>query len=271
MKIERFKRQKEAKLKLSELQKLQTTEMKKINESENKTEVINEEDEEEEEEVVREIELLKLTIAMYHALDELSLVTQEVTLLQHAQKQMTQQQNQHITDEKHHHVERESQTHRRPLIATKITSVNGRLVATPVVIDSTSTKSSTTTTTTTSSSSSSSNITQLPVPIASRLQMQQEVFQPGWIQPTLTVEQAAEIEMQFQAKGSMSKSSSTTQHQHQHQPTTNENDEDHPIKSDDEDAPDYDTRGVYKKREWDDWKDDNPRGWGNTGNKGYIY
>jgi hypothetical protein len=34
---------------------------------------------------------------------------------------------------------------------------------------------------------------------------------------------------------------------------------------------DSDEEGIYKKRDWDDWKDDNPKGSGNTGNKGYVY
>jgi hypothetical protein len=34
---------------------------------------------------------------------------------------------------------------------------------------------------------------------------------------------------------------------------------------------DSDEEGIYKKRDWDDFKDNNPKGSGNTGNKGYVY
>jgi immunoglobulin-binding protein 1 len=259
MKIERFKRLKETKLKLEEL-RAQTTSNQTVAPTDSTLsrkkppdESNGMEDGDEDESLLREVRLLQLKIAACTALDELALVLQEIPLLQRAQ-----QQSQRPT-EPTKAVEAPAQRD-RPLVATKIASVNGRLVATPLVL----------------SPSASDTAPALPVAVASRLQMQQEVFRPGWPQPTLTVEQAAEIEMQFRAKGDATSSSGSSPatanatSKESSEPTSGR-DKEKATKSDDEDAPDYDAHGVYKKREWDDWKDDNPTGWGNTGNKGYVY
>jgi immunoglobulin-binding protein 1 len=267
-KIDRFKRQKEAKLKLEELQKKQlstTNKHTQLNNKNNENQSMNNnnnnnDEESDDEENVRELRLLRLDIAVRDTLDELALVTQEIPLLQHAQQQQQQQQqqnneNREVTKED----ERSHRSDNKPLTATRISVVDGRLVATPLPLSHHNKN--------TSASTNKENAIPLPVPIASRLQMQAEVFQPGWPQPTLTVEEAAELEMKYRAKSTPS-SNKTTQHK---EGTEDDNNNTSSVKSDDEDAPDYDTRGVYKKREWDDWKDDNPRGWGNTGNKGYVY
>ena len=72
------------------------------------------------------------------------------------------------------------------------------------------------------------------------------VFRPSHILPTLTIEQFGEIEMK-QLKERMEREKSE-------QMTQDKEEEDG---SDDE-------RTVYKCRQWDDFKDDNPRGWGNS-------
>jgi len=81
---------------------------------------------------------------------------------------------------------------------------------------------------------------------ADRQRKQQEVFRPSWNQPTITVEESAAIEMRFAAKSS--------------QPAEKEQDSEEDEQESDE--------AVRKAREWDDYKDTHPAGWGNRVNQG---
>ena len=78
--------------------------------------------------------------------------------------------------------------------------------------------------------------------------IKEAVFLPGWRQPTLMVEEAAEIEMQFAAKGAGGAASGSQE------PLSGEDEED--FKANDDES-------LRKQREWDDWVDYNPTGIGN--------
>ncbi|XP_049849257.1 uncharacterized protein LOC126318305 isoform X2 [Schistocerca gregaria] len=85
--------------------------------------------------------------------------------------------------------------------------------------------------------------------IDKRLQIRKAVFKPHWTQPTMSVEEAGEIEYniaQAQAKRQAELAKKNRE-------------------GEDEEAADL------KAREWDDWKDEHPKGSGNTGSKGYVY
>lgn len=77
-----------------------------------------------------------------------------------------------------------------------------------------------------------------------REQKQRNVFRPSWNQPTMSVEDAAALEMRFAAKST---------------PTTVKDEADEEEENDED---------IYKKREWDDYKDDHPAGWGNRMRQG---
>jgi len=82
-----------------------------------------------------------------------------------------------------------------------------------------------------------------------RGELKAQVFRPHWIQPTVTIEQAAAIDMQYAVKGGGPQSAK-------------------PKKQDEDSDPD-DEEKVKKARAWDDWCDDNPTGSGNSlGNLG---
>eukprot|EP01116_Phalansterium_solitarium_P015776 TRINITY_DN3518_c0_g1_i1.p1 TRINITY_DN3518_c0_g1~~TRINITY_DN3518_c0_g1_i1.p1 ORF type:complete len:137 (+),score=23.03 TRINITY_DN3518_c0_g1_i1:465-875(+) len=80
-----------------------------------------------------------------------------------------------------------------------------------------------------------------------RIQLQQQVFQPGHILPTMTPEQWAEEQMRLGLLPSPGDAPPEP-------PNKKEEDEF------DEDELEADRR---KKSAWDDWKDDNPKGAGN--------
>jgi len=69
--------------------------------------------------------------------------------------------------------------------------------------------------------------------------------------PTMSVEEAGEIEYQLMMRRQ------AEQKQKQQKKSTK--------RSDDEEEED---KELKKNRDWDDWKDDNPRGWGNRMNQG---
>merc|ERR1712137_135139 len=74
-------------------------------------------------------------------------------------------------------------------------------------------------------------------------ELRAQVFRPHWIQPTMTIEEQAQIEMQNMVTGGGPQSEK---------------------KSDSEESDPDDDEHYRKQREWDDWCDDNPRGSGNT-------
>jgi len=75
-------------------------------------------------------------------------------------------------------------------------------------------------------------------------ELRAQVFQPHWIQPTMTIEQQAQIEMQNMVTGGGPQSEK--------------------VDSDSEDSDPDDDEKYRKQREWDAWCDDNPSGSGNT-------
>ena len=92
--------------------------------------------------------------------------------------------------------------------------------------------------------------------IDKKLQIKKATFKPHWNLPTMSVEEAGEIEaalaMRQEAEQAQSKAKAEAE-------KLSESDEEN------------DDASLKKAREWDQFKDDNPWGSGNTGNKGYIY
>ncbi|KAJ1951113.1 Type 2A phosphatase-associated protein 42 [Dispira parvispora] len=85
-----------------------------------------------------------------------------------------------------------------------------------------------------------------------RRDIQESVFRPGWRLPTMSVEEYLAIE---QERGGMISGGGQV-------PSSEDKDVDH------DGDPDAQDRETYKQREWDNFKDDNPRGWGNRKGKG---
>ncbi|KAI8056650.1 TAP42-like protein [Syncephalis plumigaleata] len=83
-----------------------------------------------------------------------------------------------------------------------------------------------------------------------REQMLQGVFRPGWRLPTMSIDEYLEQEQQ---RGNIIEGGGA------------ESAKKKEINEDNEEEVDAKT---YKDREWDDFKDDNPRGWGNRKGKG---
>merc|ERR1712232_28899 len=77
-------------------------------------------------------------------------------------------------------------------------------------------------------------------------ELQAQVFRPHWIQPTMSIEEAARIEMENMVTGGG--------------PQSEKKDGD----SDSEESDPDDNERYRKQREWDAWCDDNPSGSGNT-------
>lgn len=92
--------------------------------------------------------------------------------------------------------------------------------------------------------------------IDKKLQIKKATFKPHHILPTMSVEEAGEIEaalmMENEKKSAAFKAQADAQ-------KLSESDEEN------------DDAALKKARDWDQFKDDNPWGSGNTGNKGYIY
>eukprot|EP01126_Amoeba_proteus_P031643 TRINITY_DN309_c0_g1_i8.p1 TRINITY_DN309_c0_g1~~TRINITY_DN309_c0_g1_i8.p1 ORF type:complete len:331 (+),score=89.80 TRINITY_DN309_c0_g1_i8:63-1055(+) len=87
-----------------------------------------------------------------------------------------------------------------------------------------------------------------------RKEIAQKAFLPGWNLPTVSIEQAGLIDLQI-----------AQEQQRRHNEMEKKN------KLVKEYGDDEDETKLKEKREMDDWKDDHPRGSGNTGTKGYRY
>jgi len=87
---------------------------------------------------------------------------------------------------------------------------------------------------------------QLPSKAAERVRKQQDVFRPSWNLPTVSVEEAAAVEMRFAAKSKPEGSA----------------------KASDEEEEEESDEALRKAREWDEYKDTHPIGWGNRINQG---
>jgi len=96
--------------------------------------------------------------------------------------------------------------------------------------------------------------------IDKRLQIKRDVFKPSWIQPTISVEQAGEIELRLAEQRQREKKQAEEEERRRKEEAGEK----------DVDSDDDDTK-LKKKRDWDDWADENPKGSGNTGNRGYVY
>eukprot|EP01125_Pyxidicula_operculata_P020966 TRINITY_DN7893_c0_g2_i1.p1 TRINITY_DN7893_c0_g2~~TRINITY_DN7893_c0_g2_i1.p1 ORF type:complete len:372 (+),score=77.86 TRINITY_DN7893_c0_g2_i1:630-1745(+) len=82
-------------------------------------------------------------------------------------------------------------------------------------------------------------------------------FRPGWNLPTVSVEEAGEMDMRYTIE------QDKKQKEKEKQKKT--------VKEFGDPDSDDDNEKVRKDRDWDNWKDDNPYGSGNTGTKGYKY
>ena len=80
-------------------------------------------------------------------------------------------------------------------------------------------------------------------------EIKERAFMPGWIQPTVTIEEAAEADLrEAQMREKRQKEAKL-------------------VKEFGDDS----SEETKKQREWDDFRDENPKGSGNTGTKGYFY
>jgi immunoglobulin-binding protein 1 len=102
--------------------------------------------------------------------------------------------------------------------------------------------------------------TALPSTRLHQEQVKQTMFRPHWIQPTYTVEEAAEIEMKFMAKPSPKKEKNKNKNKNKNKEESDESE------SEEENLDDENL--LRKKREEDEYKDDHPTGWGNRINQG---
>ncbi|RKP04788.1 TAP42-like protein [Thamnocephalis sphaerospora] len=84
-----------------------------------------------------------------------------------------------------------------------------------------------------------------------REQLRQEVFRPGWRLPTMSIDEYLEQE---RARGNIIEGGGEASGK--------------PAASEDEDDEAAADAATYKARAWDDFTDENPRGWGNRMNKG---
>jgi len=93
-----------------------------------------------------------------------------------------------------------------------------------------------------------------------RQELMAKMFQPGWIQPKYTVEQAGEMEMRHAVRGGGAASApggSDTHHGGQAKEDDGAEETSDADTDDDEDE-------LRRKRDYDSWKDDHPTGSGNT-------
>jgi len=86
--------------------------------------------------------------------------------------------------------------------------------------------------------------------------LRDNAFAPGWNLPTVSIEQANQIDYEEALKREARQDRTQTR-----QNLVKEYDDDQG----------NDQEEVYKQRDFDAFKDDNPRGSGNTGTKGYKY
>eukprot|EP01091_Cochliopodium_minus_P014475 TRINITY_DN4913_c0_g1_i1.p1 TRINITY_DN4913_c0_g1~~TRINITY_DN4913_c0_g1_i1.p1 ORF type:complete len:340 (+),score=124.76 TRINITY_DN4913_c0_g1_i1:35-1054(+) len=89
--------------------------------------------------------------------------------------------------------------------------------------------------------------------IPTRKQKISEVFRPSYTQHTISIEEAGEID--YQEMLERQKREEISKKKREEEP-------------DEDDLDYYDTVKIYKDREWDEWKDDNPTGSGNTYKRG---
>lgn len=92
--------------------------------------------------------------------------------------------------------------------------------------------------------------------IDKKLNIRKATFRPHWNQPTMTVEEAGEIEAAIAMENSRKQAAAQAEA------------EKHKLTESDEEN---DDEALKAARDWDQFKDDNPTGSGNTYNKGYIY
>jgi len=82
----------------------------------------------------------------------------------------------------------------------------------------------------------------------SRTERQAQVFQPSWNQPTMSLQEYAEMEMKMaEEREERGRAAERKRKEKEENETEEERDE----------------REAMEKRKWDNWKDDNPKGSGN--------
>lgn len=81
-----------------------------------------------------------------------------------------------------------------------------------------------------------------------RVELQDRVFKPSHRLPTMTIDEY--LQKEYERGGVISSSKDVA------------------VKKEEEDESDSEEEGIVKKRQWDEFKDDNKRGWGNRMNKG---
>ncbi len=95
--------------------------------------------------------------------------------------------------------------------------------------------------------------------------MAAQVFRPGYTMATVTPEEAVEAEIRAgRLQMPTNPPKKTTKRGDEEDDDDEQKDG---KKSDDEDDDVDDDAKLRKAREWDNFKDDNPRGWGNTMNR----
>lgn len=92
--------------------------------------------------------------------------------------------------------------------------------------------------------------------IDKKLQIKKATFKPHWNMPTMSVEEAGEIEAALAMKQEREQAQAKAKADAEKLSESDEENDDAALK---------------KAREWDQFKDDNPWGSGNTGGKGYTY
>eukprot|EP00727_Mastigamoeba_balamuthi_P010518 m51a1_g6089 hypothetical protein (355) ;mRNA; r:32699-34109 len=111
----------------------------------------------------------------------------------------------------------------------------------------------------------STPIEALPVASARRLAEAQRVFRPGHALPTMSIEEAGEMELRFEMDRQQRSAAAAAAAGKK--PPRHKRGGGH-SSSESSSSEDEDDEKLRKQRKWDDWKDDNPKGWGNTKGQG---
>jgi len=219
-KVSRAKRQKEAKDKIRVLISRKVDRMRKAMTQGDEAITAAEEHEEEEE---RDLLLIQIQDAVRTAVDEIYSIDRELEILQHMEKMKMEGKDPAVEAKKERDLVLQKTEKRAPF---KITSTKG---LPPQVLNT-----------------ADPNAVEKLIKSRNRNDMRRQMMKPYWNLPTMTPEEAAEIEMKYAIQNGGEQSAK--------------------VESDEESDPDDDA-AAQKKREWDDWKDDHPWGSGNTHNR----
>jgi hypothetical protein len=175
------------------------------------------------ESLVRTINITAIHLAKIIALEEWSMIVQELPMIvMMIQQQQQQQRKKSGPDDRYHHKQHDTRQPQKPMELTQITkdSMTGQLRI-------------------------------------HRQEIQKQTFRPGWNQPTMTLQELAEREVQGaiqrQQQQERSEANQKTQPRRYEQL----------VKDGMEDDDDLVEASAILDRKWDTFKDDNPRGCGN--------